>query len=1039
MPRVKPEPVDDPGRGVVCNAEIANKSSNVDSIVNTSYLQQLLTPGTSPELLENGVRIGTRVLKSLKEPLEGGAAETAGSEWLKSIVDLEALAKPTRTIVGVVGNTGAGKSSVISAVLDEERLLPTNCMRACTASPTEISYNYSESPEELYRAEVDFITADDWIKDLRGLYSDLLDGSGEISRECTNQDSDAGVAYAKIRAVYPKMTKEMITQATPEALANQATVRQVLGTVKKLRATTAASLYRQLQNYVDSKEKDTERRMEYWPLIKVVRIFTKASALATGACIVDLPGVQDSNAARAAVAANYMKACTGLWIVAPITRAVDDKTAKSLLGDSFRRQLKYDGTYSAVTFICSKTDDISVTEASESLGIEEEISESWSRIQELSDDIGKLKSDIADLRDERDACNDLVDKIEQTWDKWETLASKLADGSTVYPPPNTPIKKRKRRSEPKRSRKNHTSSDLDSDFSDADSSDSSDKENQERMAEDREPLTEDQIEAKLASLKAEKKEVRVKKKEIEEQVKTTREKIKEFVTEKEMLLAEVKAVCIQGRNEYSRRAIKQDFAMGIKELDQENAAEEDEANFDPETDLRDYDAVAASLPVFCVSSRAFQKLSDRLQKDDFNGGGFQSLDDTEIPQLQAHAKKLTEAGRAANSRRFLNDLMQLLNSMTMWASDDGTGSTLSNADKAKEETRLLKQLRRIEQELETALEECLTSVREVLDENIFENFHKYIPAAVEAALPTATQWGAHRSTGGLLWATYKATCRRNGVFAGASGARDFNDELFSPISKHLANGWERAFQRRLPVALDNFPRAIKACIEKFHRDATEQARERGTQYTGLNMLTQQLRGHSQSVADMKASVLGLAQELQREASRSFTPVIQEEMIPAYEGCVAERGPGSYMRMKNLMLAHVTNQRGVMFRAATDHVQEQLEGMCEQIGAELEASIQGLRERLTRDYLAVLVGVDASSVSLGPSRVEMMLRGEMAPLLRKADRFFAELFPGQEDKYAKGEEGVGDLDDDKKKHDNDFVKEEPEAAAQDSITVGWEWD
>lgn len=182
-----------------------------------------------------------------------------------------------------------------------------------------------------------------------------------------------------------------------------------------------------------------------------------------------------------------------------------------------------------------------------------------------------------------------------------------------------------------------------------------------------------------------------------------------------------------------------------------------------------------------------------------------------------------------------------------------------------------------------------------MDESIFENFHKYIPAAVEAALPTATQWGAHRSTGGLLWATYKATCRRNGVFAGASGARDFNDELFSPISKHLANGWERAFQRRLPVALDSFLRVIKACIEKFHRDATEQARERGTQYTGLNMLTQQLRGHSQSVADMKASVLGLAQELQREASRSFTPVIQGEMTPAYEGCVAERGTSMHHR------------------------------------------------------------------------------------------------------------------------------------------------
>jgi hypothetical protein len=152
-----------------------------------------------------------------------------------------------------------------------------------------------------------------------------------------------------------------------------------------------------------------------------------------------------------------------------------------------------------------------------------------------------------------------------------------------------------------------------------------------------------------------------------------------------------------------------------------------------------------------------------------------------------------------------------------------------------------------------------------------------------------------------------------------------------------------------------------------------------------------------------------------------------------------------MRMKNLMLAHVTNQRGLMFRSATDHVQEQLEEMCDQIGVELEANIQGLRERLTRDYLAVLVGVDASTVGLGPSRVELMLRGEMAPLLRKVDRFFAELFPGQADKYAnEDEEDGGDVDDDEKEeYDDAFVKEEPEALAQEStqgsITVKGERD
>ena len=80
----------------------------------------------------------------------------------------------------------------------------------------------------------------------------------------------------------------------------------------------------------------------------------KAPALSTGAVIVDLPGVHDSNAARAAVADGYMKQCTGLWIVAPINRAVDDKAAKSLLGESFKRQLKMDGGFSSWVFLSTR-------------------------------------------------------------------------------------------------------------------------------------------------------------------------------------------------------------------------------------------------------------------------------------------------------------------------------------------------------------------------------------------------------------------------------------------------------------------------------------------------------------------------------------------------------------------------------------------------------------------------------------------------------------------------------------------------------------
>lgn len=108
--------------------------------------------------------------------------------------------------------------------------------------------------------------------------------------------------------------------------------------------------------------------------------------------------------------------------------------------------------------------------------------------------------------------------------------------------------------------------------------------------------------------------------------------------------AKQNALCIAGRNEYSRSAIQQDFAAGIRELDQENAEEEDPDNYDPSEEIRDYDQVARDLPVFCASSRAYQKLAGRMKKDN-DVPGFETAEQTEIPQLQAHCMKLTENGR----------------------------------------------------------------------------------------------------------------------------------------------------------------------------------------------------------------------------------------------------------------------------------------------------------------------------------------------------------------------------------------------------------
>jgi hypothetical protein len=163
---------------------------------------------------------------------------------------------------------------------------------------TEISWNPSNNPAHRYVAKIEFISAEDWGRELGYLFHDL-DLSGEVSSEAQLEESDAGVAWAKIKAVYPKLNKKDVGQCDVKTLLDDPEVKALLGTTKTLRTQTAAELYKGVRVYVDGKSKGRSksvggkgdhnvRKIELWPLIKVVRIYTKANALSSGAVIVDL-------------------------------------------------------------------------------------------------------------------------------------------------------------------------------------------------------------------------------------------------------------------------------------------------------------------------------------------------------------------------------------------------------------------------------------------------------------------------------------------------------------------------------------------------------------------------------------------------------------------------------------------------------------------------------------------------------------------------------------------------------------------------------
>jgi hypothetical protein len=986
-----------------------------------------------PDVLEAGVSTALKILASLKEKfLQHSTSNAEAPVWVQAIEKLIPQAQRKRTVVGVVGNTGAGKSSVINAMLDEERLVPTNCMRACTAVVTEISWNSSTDPGSKYCAEIEFISQADWEKELTVLLREFLCENGSLSREAQDPNSDAGVAWAKFHSVYPSVAKDALGACTIPSLMSKGSVVGVLGTTKTIRAARPQYFYQELQRYVDSKEKVAKKdknkekvsipakQTEYWPLIKVVKIYTKSHALSTGAVIVDLPGVHDSNAARAAVAQGYMKQCTGLWIVAPINRAVDDKAAKTLLGDSFKRQLKYDGGFSSVTFICSKTDDISITEAIDSLGLEDDVAVFEEEYERHDEQIKQIRSKIEDLIESREVYKLAMSSASDDIEVWESLQEQMDEGKTVFAPLPKTSKRKKAVSNKQSHRKRQVfDDDTDDGFEDSDDN-RSDSDDEVIFQGERTRLSETDIKEKLKELKETKRNARREGVEIKRSIDDLKPQILALEAKKDEIKAEISRICIAGRNQYSKSAIQQDFAAGIKEIDQENAAEEDEDNFNPDEEMRDYDQVAKSLPVFCISSRAYQKMCGRMLKDD-GVPGFVTSEETEVPQLQSHCKKLTEGGRIQTSRTFLTSVCQTLTTFNLWMSNNATGLKMTDEDERRQVGHLQRRLNDLTDGLEAAIAACIKEMRSDMKSQIFDKYPELIDKAVESAPATARAWG-HKDQGGLVFQSYKAVVRRDGVYhSAAAGHRDFNSDLVDPIIKRLATGWERAFQIRLPKAFDTYIGNSSKLLHKFHEYIEERAKTSGVGLASLSILKTQVCNYEQLFKDLGTALIAQMNELQRHANRDFSPCIATIMHTVYDVCTEERGAGSYKRMKEHMEHHVEQERHMMFHKAIATVNKHLDDMCEALQDSMKTKADEIFVQMNGDYTRVLGGAAGNKPVNVQSKEERELKSAVREILEGIDAQFEPIAHGdiasdeaaEKGRTAQGEEQMDvDMEDDR---------------------------
>ncbi|XP_051243555.1 nuclear GTPase SLIP-GC-like isoform X30 [Dicentrarchus labrax] len=245
-----------------------------------------------------------------------------------------------REMVGVFGKTGAGKSSLINAVIGRKNLLPSGGISACTSVMIKVEANMQKK----YEADIEFITKEVWNDELWSLFNFLKDN-----------DTDE-----KLSALYGEEWKNK----NPENLMDYKYFKEIPEFLHSRRKTltceSAEELSAKLVKYTRSEKTDGESKdikRWYWPLVKCVTIRVPSNDLFQHVTLVDLPGNGDRNKSRDEMWKEVVGRCSTVWIVTDINRAAAEtepweilERTCSLMGNG--------GQCQQIHFICTKSDVI---------------------------------------------------------------------------------------------------------------------------------------------------------------------------------------------------------------------------------------------------------------------------------------------------------------------------------------------------------------------------------------------------------------------------------------------------------------------------------------------------------------------------------------------------------------------------------------------------------------------------------------------------------------------------------------------------------
>ncbi|KAG7465982.1 hypothetical protein MATL_G00159990 [Megalops atlanticus] len=335
--------------------------------------EQLLQ--TYEDALEDGRQAASQIYNKL---MEVSCMTTESKTFLEQLKEKASVLKeqsPDKKIyIGLFGKTGAGKSSLINAILNENQLLPSGGLYACTSVFVHVQAN-TESNK--YKADIEFISKEDWEAELRFLLEILPDTNendwNDMAQGNDKDDDLQTMARDKITAIYG----EDGLQRSYSELVGAKRFPEIPDKCRKtLSFDSTKELSKTIGCYIRS---DKKKEQQFWPLVKRVTISVpNCPALLDRIVLVDLPGAGDANKHRDEMWKECLSQCSSVWIVNDINRALSEKVANEIFENTLRT-IAGGGECHNITFICTKTDVVNPEEIKENYNITDsdlEISES---------------------------------------------------------------------------------------------------------------------------------------------------------------------------------------------------------------------------------------------------------------------------------------------------------------------------------------------------------------------------------------------------------------------------------------------------------------------------------------------------------------------------------------------------------------------------------------------------------------------------------------------------------------------------------------